>query len=201
MHRPILHNRHRSSASCSNDRQVSRQRIVSFISYLPPPNHRQTNIFPSKRKLRMSSPNAWSSVTPGSDNVYSLTSSIFILPLTSYFLHQTSDIRHLHDLLINQLFDGIDIVNLNLTECRKSVCTNLRDGIGNIATFGIWCYACIFGDGLGAWSNNQNDRLLPSGEYIPLNFSFSFPNLNEPLRTTKPFSQNTSSGVVLTSAF
>ena len=37
---------------------------ASFILCLPPPIQRQTNILPSRRKVIMSSPNGWSSVTP-----------------------------------------------------------------------------------------------------------------------------------------
>ncbi len=60
-----------------------------FLTILPPPNHRQMNIFPSKRKLMMSSPNAWSSVTSGSDSVYSLTCSMFIPTQNAHFRLQT----------------------------------------------------------------------------------------------------------------
>ena len=40
-------------------------------------------------QLRMSSPNAWSFVTPGSDNVYSLTCSMFIPTQNLLLLHQS----------------------------------------------------------------------------------------------------------------
>lgn len=66
-----------------NDGQV--RLIVENEEHLPSPSQRHRNILPSTRKVMLSSPNGWSSVTPCSDNVKSLTCSMFIQ--TDYFLY------------------------------------------------------------------------------------------------------------------